>query len=220
MTKSDRKELAKKLEASLLPLTGILGLYENPQIGTDITKLELRFPYPKDETIVQFEIRCKELREYVVVIDTNSKTIKNELVIGHDYYKGACLDCLTSQVGYAKERGYNLVWLDAWFQKEPYLYEVAGKNIEEIPWTGYKVWGKYGFIMDEDERINLFVKAMKEQGHGEDYIHEIYMETEQSNMGKKTWSNLCLPWEGLFDLTESSLSHQILDGLNGKYSKK
>lgn len=208
------------LLVELLQLTGILALYPEPVVESDFNKFVLSFPYPHDEQIIQFEIRCKEFREYIILIDTGAKTIKNELIIGHEKYRGACLKCLNSQVRFATEAGYLLLTLDAWYQQEPYLYEVPGKKGEEIPWTGYRVWGKYGFIMDEYDRNQIFVKAMKENGHNEDYIHELYLETQNSDLARNRWDTLCLSWEGVFDLSDGSLSRQILQGISGRPSKK
>lgn len=219
MTDLSKKERLKALSKELLPLTGLYGLYNHPKVGKDITLLECSPTRPFDDSAVLFKIRCKELREYCVIINPTEKTIKNSLVIGHDDYKGAYLSVFNAQVREAKTRDYKEIFLDAWYQENPFEYKIDGKVVDLIDWNGHEVWGKYGFVMSEDERKDVFVAQMRDNKKTEDYIHELYLETDEAEEAKKIWAGLKLCWEGVFDLRDNSLSHQLLQGLNGKYGR-
>jgi|GEM_PF-5314155 len=219
MTESELKEKAKQLEEKFLPLSGITALYKHPALGADITKLEIGYASADRESKIEIKIRCKEFREYIVIIDVEKKIIINDLIIGHPDFKGAFLACFNSQVEHAIANNYKKITLVAHYQDEPYNYEVAGRDDEGIIWNGHVVWGKYGFQMKETQRIKTFVPSMQAHEKTEDYIHELYLETDNASAAKEVWNDLGLSWGGVFDLGDNSLSHQILRGLNGKYAK-
>ena len=219
MTDPNNNPELKAKAKELLPLTGIFGLYKTPKKGKDISQLDY-FPNPPyHEGTVLFKIRCKELREYWIKINPTQKTIKNSLVIGHDDYKGAYLAIFNSQVKYAKLNGFKEIYLDAWYQDEPFEYKVDDNVIDLVNWNGHEIWGKYGFVMSDEEREEVFLPSMISNQKTEDFIHEIHLETESANEAKQIWAGLKLHWEGVFDLRDNSLSHQLLQGLNGKYAK-
>jgi hypothetical protein len=214
----EEEELQKQRSKELLPFTGIFGLYHNPVEGEEIYELTASWSYPSGSMV--FRISCKELQEYIVLVKPDDKVIKNILVVRNDLYPGAYAQVFDSQVKLAREQGYTFIEVNAkTYISTPYKIFFDKALPDRINFNGHVVWGKYGFLMYEDEREELFARVMADHKHSEDFIHEIFLETAEADAAKTLWSGLRRSWRGEFSLEENSFSQQVFDGLKGRYAR-
>ena len=212
-------ELDNKRKLKFLQLTGISSLYDDPLTDTALDITWYKDELDNDYTI-SVAIICHEFETLAVKIDMAERKITNELIVGRQSTEdlivepGAVLKCLSSQVDYAVKYGIRKIELDAYRSKTP--LKLNGKD---FPWTGYKVWGKYGYQMYiYNQRKNFREKMFKNTNLQFAFIHELYTGTSEANTGRDSWNTYGEQWFGRFSLDRSSTSQIILQDLKDKWN--
>lgn len=188
----------------LLDLSGIRAIHPDENSFTH------EFFFERDsEGIIEtvgISIFSKYFIRYEVKIFVKDKIIENSYIVSSMLEKGVAKKCLDYQVNKAIESGYKYIELIA----DRCDHEYYEEDQKIPPLIGYKIWGKYGFLMvDAKERID-FVKIMLNHNFNYLLICDIYEQTQEGKNAREKWADKGRMWKGRFTLEIDCLSYKIL----------
>ncbi|MCE7056887.1 hypothetical protein LZF95_19565 [Algoriphagus sp. AGSA1] len=144
---------------------------------------------------------------YKIRISFSQKTIENLIIVSSGIQKGVAKPCLEYQVKKAYEFKFKYIELLADRCDHPSYYE---DDIRVESLIGYKIWGKYGFIMTEILAQKKFENLMRTQNLSFRMIGEIYEDTIDGENARNKWNDKGFPWFGIFSLDKDSSSFNTL----------
>ncbi|MDE3248898.1 MAG: hypothetical protein KGO82_09575 [Bacteroidota bacterium] len=188
LTKKNCKKLTNYTFDQIIGLTGIHGVHSAAELASNAVKY---FQADIDGKIVNVEYETDLLEEFIIRIDLIEKTIKDEKFISTEVKKGISFPWLVSQVDAAVELGFKKISIDAY-----------GGIRAENKYTGFIVWGRYGFVMSSAEDKREFKHAMISHGRAEKTLFELL----HAPGGSDLWNTIGWDWLGEFNLSSNSLA--------------
>jgi len=188
----------------LLNLTGIRALH--PADGTDSTFEYKVIPDEFTNQVVVVSMRSKYFSIFNVLIDMKYRKLTNQQIISTGLEKRVSERCLKVQVAFAAKESFSHISISA--ARADLITTPFG-----IPLIGYKVFGKYGYVMISRYDAEQFIVLMQENGIVIYTINEIYRETTIAMRAREIWNLRGDTWLGRFTLAEPSDSRRILKAL-------
>jgi len=203
MNDQDFQDFIETQTENLLDLSGIRVLHPK---GDNTLGYEI-VPKKNSDEIIGFSIFISSpyFVIYQIKIDIINKIIKNDFIVSSRLKSGVAKECLKHQVTIANIAGYKYITLLA--ALEP-ARTVGSLKIE--PLVGYKIWGKYGFIMSNSTQAMDFKLMMQKIDPKFVIICDIYDGTPKGKEAVELWDKGGFPWLGQFDTSENSKSFQVL----------
>ena len=144
---------------------------------------------------------------YSIEVNIKYRFITNGHIVSTGKTPRAFLKCFRKQVEAAMANNYLHIEIYALRRANPTIWA----NLE-IPVIGYKVFGRYGFMMYNHHQTDEFLTMMRSINSKCRYIHEIY-ETPNVN-SKNLWYDNGFPWFGKFRLAPQTQSYKTLEECN------
>jgi hypothetical protein len=186
----------------LLELTGIFGIHNARAFNALIIRSQVSAQLTKEGNIVTVKIKTPLVKALEVDIYFKLKIIHIELFQAVNPADQIGFPRLIAQIDAAKKNGYTRITLLAY-----------GNKTLLNNWTGYIVWGKYGFLMVTPKHIQQFEKLIEGTPFaGCRYIGDL-VSTEP---GTIFWRDNGWTWAGEFILDPASESMRIYNGYRQK----
>ncbi len=181
----------------ILELSGIYGIHTQEELESCIYR-QIDF----DGSRVSIEFETNLLEEFQVRIDIHTKIIKDESFKSTGIKNGLSFPWVCAQVDAALKHGFHNISIDAF-----------GDSKKWKKYTGYIVWGKYGFLMSDPQDIEDFqntMRKLKSEGIIDTEFETLY-DLLCSKDGCGIWQEHGKNWLGEFSLKADSDSLRILD---------
>jgi hypothetical protein len=189
---------------TVLELTGIYGLHPKGIEATDIVISTI-----DERKVVELEFETSLLEKLYVTIRLEDgiievKEIFKKKTVARDDFTFRFLDDLITR---AKSLAFKEIRLVAFGSGE----EIEANSLLPIEqqkpvFVGYKVWGKFGFMMEEDDE-QWFLQMMKEYGKSATNLFDL----QSTQDGHAFWKKHGKKWLGWFDLAPGSGSLRIFE---------
>jgi hypothetical protein len=196
VTEKNCKKLTGLNFEELIGITGIYGIHEKRYVGLLIKVKRPHFLATFSDESVVVEFSTSLVKDLHVRIDLYHKTVTNILFEAKKSGNGIAFPRLYSQVHYAQKAGFKTIKLTAWGDY---------KHIKK--YSGYIVWGKYGFLMVDPEQKEKFFTIVKKDKRADTLLYYLL----QTTAGVELWKKQGFYWYGEFDLTDESISMMILN---------
>ncbi|OOQ57388.1 hypothetical protein [Mucilaginibacter pedocola] len=196
-------------EEDLKQLTGIkaLNLMFDDDPGFRIQAFFGKPPYVYDD--FNIKVTSKYFTHFYMRISLFSMRIENLLIVSSGAKQYIMEYCIKEQVESAIKLNFSTIELIAERSDKPVRTIYDSAKIDFM--NGYKVWGRYGFVMYLSSRKQRFQNLMHDKDCSDiNAIHEIYGKSTQAKRAKAVWNIDGFSWEGRFDLKKESDSYRIL----------
>lgn len=145
--------------------------------------------------VIKVYIRSREF-EITRTIDLEEKIIQNDSMVVTNTGNGLGTFMFVNQVIAARRLEFRRLEVSA----------LGGSDTGfERSWNGYYTWGRVGYLMGKKDG-DRFKGWLKQSSWDFQYLHEV-LDDEKGNAA---WTKSGFMWDGYFDLSDESLSIEIL----------
>ena len=173
----------------ILSLSGLFGVHSPAQVFAN--RLECSI----EENLVEIDFDSDLIAELYVTINLDNRIIRNVSFVSTQKLKGISLHRVKAQVDAAMQ--FNMRHIS--------LYAYGNFSLIE-KYTGYLVWGKYGYQMCDPLNIDSFHKLMRDNSREEKQLYPLLCDA----VGFNIWKYDGFSWYGQFITTPNSDSFEIL----------
>jgi hypothetical protein len=186
----------------LISLTGIFGVHPKKEYLSLLDQRKIRLSIKKNDAKVTIEYITPEIKFLRVDLHLSDKTIHIDYFRVANKSNHVGFPRLIAQVEAGRKVGFEKIDLLAF-----------GNFENKDDWDGYYVWGKYGFLMYNEDDIKFFDEKMIENGRTDcKNINDLVLTKE----GTELWIKIGEEWLGEFNLELDSRSADIFN----KYRQK
>ncbi len=174
--------------SQLLSLTAIESIHTKEEL------VGIEQYFHKHGNILIFDFQSSLIKQLEIFINLTDRTISLNKFISADKKKGISFQWVKYAVGAAMSLGFNYISLFAF-----------GSLNDPDGYTGYLVWGKYGFLMVGAKYKVPFSELLEREKRKEKVLYELQCTEE----GNELWKNQGFPWLGKFTTKADSTSLAI-----------
>ena len=154
------------------------------------------------DDIITIKFKSPIIKQMQVMINLQTNNISNQ-------YFQKTKEC-THSIALSR------VFHQAQFARKYEFKSISLNAVREAELFGYKVWGKFGFFMTNEEQKIKFREWALSKNYNFTCIDEVYLNPQ----AKSDWYNDGFGWTGKFDLSEGSRSWDVLIRVNEAFKEE